>query len=487
MHTLVAAALWAGQLVPVASTLGPMPGEERFKNVMDDSGATGNGTAGLGFGKIDDDYFLQFQLRTDLNLGPVGLGLGIPLNLRIVDNDPQNTGDHYDIIRKEDYDEFVDYLRVIRYVRYGRKGDFIYARVGELAAQIGHGTILSRYINNLDINTYRLGAEFAMDTNYGGFETLVSDFGSVFSDSNGSRLVGFRGYVKPVGFSNPESPLNIFALGASVVSDLNAPRLIAMELGDDGQYRAVAEDGALVAAEEDSQTVYGIDAEAKVVDTEVIAVTPYTDLNFIDGGGWGWHLGTLFNFRVPFIIELNLPVRVEYRRFKNNYRPIYFSSFYEIERFDYSAEDTSGARNQSNTEDAARPTPKAEYIRSLSGDDGINGYYADAAFDFVGIFQLGAIYEDYSNGDPNVAVFMNVPALQIIQFKAFYTKTGIADVDDMFTFDDRSYAVAEGRYNVGGPLYLVGRFTRRWQLNEDQGRYESIDSWNAGLEVGFTF
>ncbi|MEO0459628.1 MAG: hypothetical protein AAF219_02205 [Myxococcota bacterium] len=481
MNILVVAAL--AHFVPSFGSLGPIPGEERFANTLPADELTGQGTAGLGFGQIDEDYFLQLRLRTEFSVGKVGVGLQIPLNLRVWDREP----DDDDVIRDEDYNRVVDYLRVIRYLRYGQKRDPLYFRIGELATQLGHGTIMSRYVNNLDLNTYRLGLELDVNTDYGGAETMVGDFGSVFQDNNGSRLVGLRGYVKPVSFADPESPYNIFAVGMSYVADLNAPRLVQVAAQGDGSFQPVVEDDSLVAEEDGNQEVFGIDAEVELLNTDLLTIIPYTDLNWIGGGGWGWHLGTLITFKFPLLINFQMPVRLEYRRFKNNYRPIYFSSFYEIERFDYLAEDTSVARDATNPADASRPTPKSEFIRALSDDEGLNGYYADAAFDLIGILQLGAIYEDYEGGDPNVAVYLNVPALQVVQFKAFYTKTGIEDLDDLVSLDDRSYAVAEGRFGVPAPLFLVGRFTRQWVLDSTEGEYDSVDAWNVGLEVAFTF
>lgn len=460
LHALTSQAFGSG--------LGPIPGEERFQNVGGSEELTGGGNAGIGWTQIDGENFLQLQLNTDLNLGKVGVGLSVPLNLRLDDPDRFS-------IREQDYDEPFDYFRVIRYFRYGQKRDPLYFRVGDLATQIGHGTIISRYLNNLDINTRRLGIELDVNTDYGGVETMVGDVGSVFSDKNGSRVVGFRGYVKPVSFADPESVWNIFAVGASWVADLNAPLTLQQDENDQN----VVEDGALLADERTTLGIFGIDAEVELLNTDTLSIIPYTDLNFIDGAGNGFHLGVLTTFKFPLVLNLQVPVRLEYRRFSNDYRPIYFSTFYEVERFDYAAE--------------AAGTPKAQFIRDLGDGDGINGYFADAALDLVGILQLGAIYEDYEGGDPNAAVFLNVPALEIVQLKAFYTKTQIEDLEDFATLDDRSYAVAEASYAIYYPLYFVARATRRWQLVDNpedpnqQPGYESIDQWQFGVQLQFEY
>jgi hypothetical protein len=452
--------------------MGPIPGEERFASLA--SGEENTFGAGLTFGAIGEDYFVLIKPRLDLNLGPVGLGLQVPLNLRVIDNDPKAENDFADILRKEDWDEPSDFLKVIRYVRYGRKHEgMVYARVGELAADLGHGTIMGRYMNNVDLNTFRFGSQLDIYTDFGGVETVISDYASMFADSPESRLIGGRLYVKPMALLDPESPFNIFAVGFTVAADLNAPRSLAGDIDEDGNY---------VVVQEATQAVYGFDAEARVVDLDMVKVTPYLDTNFINQAGWGLHLGLLFNFQVPFIIDLSIPARFEYRRFANNYLPTYFSTFYEIER--YSFVSAGGAA-----------PPKSAYVQSIAEGDGLNGYYGDAAFDFAGILQVGALYEDYddvADVGGNFAAFLSVPALEVVQFKAYYTRTDVDDFADLFGLDQDSLLVAEGRYEVYTFTYLVGRFTRRWvpdpaSVGTSEPRFKAEDDWNVGVEFAFPF
>ncbi|MCK5691097.1 hypothetical protein KAI87_17570, partial [Myxococcota bacterium] len=60
-------------------------------------------------------------------------------------------------------------------------------------------------------------------------------------------------------------------------------------------------------------------------------------------------------------------------------------------------------------------------------------------------------------------------------------------LDDVFTLDERSYLVAEGRYELYPYIYLIGRWTRRWALDQGSKEFEPSDSWNFGVETGFTF
>jgi hypothetical protein len=486
---LVVALAWAAP----ARAMDPIPGEERFMGKMGEQ--KNDAGAQIGFSQINEDYYLQLQLRTGLNLGKVGLGIQVPLNLRVIDKDPKNDKDFYGLIRYEDWNEWTKFLKVIRYVRYGYKhneADYVYALVGELAAQVGHGTIMDRYLNNVDMNTFHLGSAFDVYTPYGGVETIVSNYGAVMGSADGSRIVGSRLYVKPVGLVDAESPLNIFAVGASVVSDTNAPRSIAQkQVVVDGVAQVdpvtsepkMANDtdaaGNLKAGSAGAQTVWGVDVEAQVLNTEIIQITPYSDLNHIDGAGTGWHLGTLVTLNMPIGFELSMPIRLEYRRFQQNYVPAYFSTFYELERYTY----PTGAQ-------AGRP--KSTVIRATPSGKGINGIYGDLAFNFAGLIQIGGIYEWYDNTDPNFAIFANLPALQIVQAKAYYTKSGVKSGKDAFTFDNRSLLIAEARYEVITYVYLVGRFTRKWALDtapasKTYNEYIGKNDWNFGVELAITF
>lgn len=441
----------------------PLPGADRFEGLSDDKGSGAVG-ASVGFGQMGEDWFLKTQLSTELSFGKLGIGLRVPLNIRVKDEDPQAGDDIGGIIRKEDWDEPVEYLRVIRYVRWGHKGDPVYVRVGELAARIGHGTIMDRYMNNLDLNTFRLGVQLDVSTQWGGVETVAADVARQFGDSdNATKVAGGRIYVRPYAFLDPEGALNIFAVGTSLVLDTNAPLTFETDASGDLKVKDTTTAG-----------VYGFDFDVAALRSPVMDITPYTDLNFLtDADGWGWHAGINFLAKFPVV---KIPFRVEYRRFFDGYRPVYFGNFYEAERFAYGDHD--------NDKDVDVGGTKAQVLRQLS--DGLNGYYADAFFDFVGLFRLGGVYEDYEGMDPNLAILLDVPALEVVQFRGYYSRMRIEGTDDIFVLDERSLLIAEGRYLVVPMVYLVGRWTRTW-ARDDKGETGSITTWDAGLELSLAF
>lgn len=444
-----------------AAALEPIPGEEKFEAIQQASGeggSSGSGGAAMGVSLIDGKSYLAITPMFDISFGPFGVGLRVPLNIEMPDGG----------LREEDYDEPFDYLRIVRYARYGHKGQPVYVRVGELAASIGHGTIVSRYMNNLDLNSFHLGLQADVNTQWGGVETLFSDVGRLVGGGR-SGVNGARVYVKPYSFIDPSSPLNIFNAGVSVITDSDAPTaLVPGETEDGGEPKVATEKAA---------TVVGLDADVELVRLPIIDVTPYTDLNFLGHGGWGWHLGTMATLKLPF--GLTIPARVEYRLFRNDYIPSYFGSRYELDRWSFACSAASA------------PVPKSECVNLLSDDGFLNGYYADIAFDILQLVQVGAVIEGYEGHDATFDAFLNVPALQIIQFKAFYSRTGVTGTDDLFAFDDRSQAIVQARYQLMAYLYLVGRLKRDWVFQPGvagaQGEFKPEDTTYAGLELSFDF
>jgi hypothetical protein len=471
-HALLSFALVLCPFAAAHADMGPMPGEERFAAIMPQQQQSLG--AQMGFAQLNEDFFMQLTLKTELNLGPVGLGLQVPLNLRVWDRNPKNNNDYYGLIRREDWDRPADFIKVLRYVRLGHKREPFYIRVGEIAATIGHGTIMNRYLNNLDVNAFRVGTEFDINTDFGGVETVVSDLGTLYDTKNpDSRILGMRAHIKPIGLMAPDSIANIFAFGASLVSDVNAPNTLTLDaLGAP----VVNKEKQLEVATTKAATVFGFDAEAELLHNALIDLVPYTDLNFIKDAGWGFHGGVMVTAKMPIGIDLTIPVRLEYRRFRSDYIPAYFGTFYEVERYT-AAPGTS-------------TVPKGYGVRALSSSQGLNGYYGDLAFDFAGLFRIGAAYEDYQGGDPNLQAFLAVPALETFQFKAFYARTHITGTNDIVKFDDRSMAVAEGRYQLVSYVYLVGRLSRRWVLQETgpkAGEYVGANDWKFGIEANLNF
>ncbi|MBN2494395.1 MAG: hypothetical protein JXR96_07395 [Deltaproteobacteria bacterium] len=454
------------------------PADEKLGSLMGDAS----------FGQIDGDWYTTVNLGLDFDFGMIGFGVQVPLRLKIYDADPQN--DEYGgVLRKEDWDEWTDYLKILRYFRYGHKGELVFLQVGDLpGATLGHGTIVNRYYNNTDLDHYKMGIQLDVNTKYGGVETLANN-GFI------ANLLGFRGYVRPWSFIDAESYANNLAVGFSVVSDYDAPYCLAdasgscrSDFGDDASFDG---DGNLNVAEHKAATIIGGDIEFKVLDLSWITLTPYTDLNGIVDAGIGYHLGIMSIFHIP-VINLDLQTRVEYRYFQSDYIPAYFDSYYEIQKFGYPFKDERGAFGPPGQEVSNRPKRRA--IEELGWQDKmLNGYYAELAFNVMGWFILGAAYDDYDGPyNSNLRMYLTVPALQIVQFGAYYYRHNFEGASDAFEFDDKSLFLVEARYQITSFLYAIGQYWRIWRLDTDvasssYGEYVPVDDWSLGVGVMYTF
>jgi len=475
-NTLKQSLVMAAFLVVSGTSLAmePIPGEDRFaQSAGSDSSSF---MAGATFGAIGDELYMQISPRFEFSAGKWGFGLQLPLNVLVYEYK-----DDSDVIRKEDWDEPSDFFRMIRYVQYGHKRDPLYARFGTLASDIGHGTIMSRYLNTADLNTFRPGLHTEINLDFGGIELMTSDVVTLWGQSSLSQLIGTRVHVKPMGFVDPESVFNIFAVGVSYVADLNAPGTLSTITDDEGNTSfEIDDDGRYVVAESGSLGVVGIDVEADVLNTDILDILLYTDYNMIGDAGNGLHIGTLMDFNLSLGISVRMPVRFEYRIFDADYIPQYFNSFYEIERFSVLADGVAGLTKKT----------MVQALSEAEDQDQLTGYYGDLAFDFAGLVQIGGILEAYDGRDNIMTMFASVPALEVVKAKAYYAKTGIEDAGDAFKLDDRSLLIAQAEYELYPSLFLVGRFTRRWVLETEgaeAGNYVSNDDYSVGIDFSFDF
>ncbi len=420
---------------------------------------TGSIGAGVGFGMIGDDVYTTLNLSFNMDLGQIGFGLQAPLRLCLYDENPEEPDKIGGVIRREDWNEWTDYLKIIRFFRWGHKGDLLHFMIGSLpGASLGHGTIVNRYYNNLDLDHYKLGLVVDVNTSYGGVETL-------FNNSVVSNLMGMRGYFRPWSLVNKDSYINNFAMGVSVVADVNAP----YDLDPAG----AVEDGYPKVDETKGAVIYGGDVEFTLLNNSLIRLIPYMDLNRINEAGLGYHAGVLSVFHIP-LVSLDLQTRVEYRRFTADYIPAYFNSNYEIQKFQYAII-------------ADLPIPKRKAV-ALSSDEGLNGYFAELIFDFMGLLTLGGSYDDYDGeNNSNLRLYLDVPALKIFQFSCYYYKGGFEGAEQAFKLDDKSMFLVEARYNINSFVYVGGQFWRIWKLDQASGTYETVDDWSVGVGMSYSF
>ena len=437
---------------------------------------------GLGFNRIPGEgNYLNTIINTEFNLGPVGLGLSLPLNFLVYPQSGINRDDiaYNGLIRKRDWDEPLDYFKFIRFIRYGHKRDPVYVLAGQLlGASIGHGTLVNRYANSLNLDHTKLGLALDINTTYFGFETLTDSVGN-------PALLGGRAYVRPFGDT---LLLRGWAIGATVMTDRSAPRFYLTSAGaPTATLQQDPQGNPLVAS--DAVFAGGVDTEFEVLHNSIISLIPYVDLNRIAGAGNGLHAGVLTDIYLPVpILEINLQARLEYRMMQAGYVPEYFDQTYDLGRVQYVGNCPAGF-----TTGACPKYVAAQHAHTSAADPGAidrKGYYGELAFSFAGFLQIGGLYQNYE-GDPagaSLGLFATLPKFEVIKISAYYLRKNMkSGLDDAFKLDERSLLAASLAYKIAGPLYLRVDFQRRYVLQPGSTQIRTVDNFQAGLAMFVPF
>lgn len=462
--------------------IGPEPGAL-------DSGTDGWTLAGMAGILLEEDpttgetdIYAQVGFQPEFSLGPFGLGLNLILYYDIEEGE----------FRESEYNETEDYLKLIRYIRYGRhpKNDDIYLKAGALdAATLGHGFIINRYKTDVDYDNRRAGLICNLNYEYWGLETFTNNM--FLGD-----VIGLRAIAKPLA-GNPIPKINEIGFGFSYVTDRSAPFILQNdetffydEDNPEDSYWAAPpddlpdwdEDGIFIVEDRDSITVWGADAEFPLFRGNMLGLNFYLDYaqmrNVGDESGAfssGIGAGFVFNFKLTESNKLYL--KAEKRFMDSNFIPGYFDSLYEIERVQFST-------------DFPLVTKQA-YLASLPDDDDYEGIYAEAAFEILGTLQVWGTFQDNQDvpNDGSIKMGAGFKEISGISIAAEYTRKNIddSDLNDMFTLDDRSIFLAYAAYKISVGLNAGVIFRREWALDETTGEYEPVDSYNAGIAFNTTF
>ncbi len=383
---------------------------------------------GIGFARIDEgdqsNTYISIGLRPELAFGKFGIGL----NINLLFNTENGR------IRQKDWNSSYDYLRLIRYLRYGRKLDPIYARVGTLdAARLGHGFIVNYYTNEASYDNRKIGLEFDLDFGKFGFETITSNTAR-------GELLALRGYYRPL--RSTELPIiKNFALGASFARDF------------DPDARSKTSDGV---------SVYGFDVELPLVRSQIFNTYLYYDWakirayssleektrDFGSGQAVGIYsgLGNLLGI-------LELAARLERRWLGKEFMASYFDPFYEVERFQIRGGDT---------------LHKADYLTTITSET--NGVFGELYGNLLGnrvrlLGMLSRLDKEPKSGRMHLSA--DAPELiPVIAFHATYDKMNLEKVKDVFTLDNNSVARVGLGYKI--KPYLIMYVDYIWTYVETE-------------------
>lgn len=470
-----------GQNTPAPG--GSPGGTQAFSNPSELFSGRAGAFFGLGFSKIDGDFFISTIINTDFSVGPVGVGLALPIDLLLINDD--NTGTRAEktygnVLRRKDWNQVEDYFKFIRYVRYGQKRDPFYALVGQMwGSTIGHGTLLSRYTNSLNQDHPKFGGAFDLNTMYAGVETLADSFVN-------PQLIAARAYWRPFGGTPIARGWSVAVTG---IMDRQAPSSLQFTSKPDGTLvlQSDAAGTPLVAVSAPFYAI-GVDTEYELIRSSLLTIIPYVDANRLVGAGNGLHIGVLTDVSLPVpIISIVLQTRLEYRWMKPGYIPEYFDQTYDLGRYQY-------AVLANNPGDPAHPmstfTPKSQaaYNDRQTGGVPRKGYYGELAFNFGGFVQVGGVLQDYQGDNgASLGIFATLPKIQIVKLSGYYLRKNFSGISDTFTLDERSLLAFSAAYKVFGPLYLRIDYTRQWVLNPNNSQIVAVSNFSGGIATYLPF
>ena len=264
--------------------------------------------------------------------------------------------------------------------------------------------------------------------------------------------------------------LTRFALGYTSAYDGTAPT--ALDLDTTGSIRYDNTNNAKIKSNR-RQGIEGYDAEFKIISTDFFELTPYGDYNRIKNvpNAIGRHYGVIAKIGTK---DVHVVIRPEYRSMTSNYIPMYFDSFYEVERYQVNL-------------DTSFPYTKYEYLQNKPVDGpSVKGYFHTL---IVNIYKIGfeANYEDYT-GKNNSRIFLGayIPFGTFARISAFYIKKGFDRTGEAFKIDDKAQGAAELAVNIG-PLTLRLQNRRRWVLDSNTNQFKAKDEQMIFFSGGRAF
>lgn len=207
--------------------------------------------------------------------------------------------------------------------------------------------------------------------------------------------------------------------------------------------------------------IEGYDFEFKPIAKDWIQLTGYVDFNKIKhlDNARGRHTGVILKLGTD---NYNITLRPEFRKMSSNYIPMYFDSFYEIER------------TQSNLGSSFPETKYESLSRMTPNGKEVTGYFHSVIINLKKI-GLEASYEDYA-GSNNSRVFAGVyiPIGSFFRLSGFYSKKGFDKSKEAFKPDDKAMGAGELALNLG-PVTLKIQDRRTWIWDSTANKYQSRD------------
>ncbi len=337
------------------------------------------------------------------------------------------------------------------YIRYGKKGDPLYIRIGGLnSVSLGNGFIINDYSNMLNFPKIRkLGLQFDYIYNkIVGVETIFDDMSNL--KLYGGRFLGF-----PLWFNPNPGLLNKLQLGLTLMYNKMDENNRVINWGIDL--------GLPLIQSEMFNLHYGIDLATFSVNAQDLL----NKTGWVSSDNYGFSTGFKGNIAI-------LIYRAEYRYLKDGYIPEYFDSFFDIQRKNkYLALITM-------------------YNSSLST---LNGYLANIGFRIGQAGEIGFVYQEYY-GDDNYTtnktkLYLTLSRGVISKFygTAAYHKlnvVGLTGKKSLFgnLYDPNTMLSFDGGVGILPFSYITLSYRKTFEY-DSVGNLQSYETYSTGFSIGF--
>lgn len=509
-----------------------VPGDQpSFWTEVDEADSLYYGSGGVvGAITIDGVTYSQIRFRQELALGKFGLAVDLDL---LVDSDGK--------IRKDDWDEWQDYLGKVFYIRYGRRKDFIYFKTGSISDYtLGQGLIFNNYSNMLRYpDEKNIGSYFGMnlkEISGLGFEIYTHD---LFRN----QILAGRVHVNPFQFLKIPFVKDL-TVGANVGWDRNQlgkfpdsdgdgipdiydsfpndPNYAADTDGDgipdeddwdvngngviDGPRNPAVEatfpdiyshyptyqfdndfvtDFLMEYKKKQPVAIYGFDYEIPVMDTDNLKLSHYAEVAQIRDHGVGF---VFPGFGAKF---WNMEAKLEFRRFGANFLPSYFDRIYERKRSEMIYEE----KPESDSTDALR---KYYWLRTKDQVlDNINpslGWFGFLQANFWEVVTLKMAYQDMYGKDLRTGKSLwtklsvipkMVPRLKLANF--YYSQVNAPYINFRYPRTSCAHVAGELVYEIAPNANLIGRYSETYTDLNNDGRISGRKEINEILTFGVEF
>ncbi len=394
---------------------------------------TGSFYGAFGMTVIDDQSYITINIAPDIALGKFGVGL----NINLLYNTKNGA------IRAADWDEDYDWLRLIRYLRYGRKGDNFYTKIGTLdAARIGHGFLMNYYTNAASYDQRKIGLALDIDFGNWGFESITNNLGRL-------EIIGGRAYVRPLRPVINIPIIKDLTFGATFITDT-----------DPDHSRST----------DDNFNAFGFDIELPLINFDMFKTYTYFDWAKLDTFGSGTAFGIAADWHIfPGIAEIT--ARLERRMLGKEFVPSYFDAFYEIQRY----QSGTGIR-------------KSDALALIQEET--KGVFGELAGHILNTIRLVGNYQRLDDTPDSGILHLaaetkeNIP---LISIQAAYDKIGVEKFSDLFTLDDQSIARVGIGYKIKPYLIMFLDYYYTFRFDEASGKYKAQERFSPRLAFAYNF